>query len=246
MTGLQRTGNNTLLFPVYCPPDSSKTLGKAPWGILDKIDRNCSVNPPGIPNSHPLIVAAKQQDIPIWSDVNLAYHFCKAPIIALTGTNGKTTTTLMVKELLTLSGLNVFCGGNIGRPCSDIIFDPRDYDIYVWELSSFQLEYCPHFRADYSSILNISPDHAERYETFSQYKKAKYNLLQNRWPRDFHLLPQELAEDISFPVTTYTAAEVADFKRQYDWGQFQLYGSFNQENLYVAHTLVARFLGREG
>ena len=79
---------------------------------------------PGIPPSHPLMIAADKHGLPIWTDVNLAYHFCRPPIIALTGTNGKTTTTLMIKELLALSGFKVFCGGNIGRPCTDIIFDP--------------------------------------------------------------------------------------------------------------------------
>ena len=133
---------------------------------------------PGVPNRHPLVVQAKERGTAIWTDANMAYHFRKAPIIAITGSNGKTTTALMVEQLLSLAGLRVFCGGNIGRPCSEIICDTRDYDIYVWELSSFQLEYCPQFRAEYSTILNLSPNHGERYQHFSQYRRAKYNLLQ--------------------------------------------------------------------
>ena len=148
--------------------------------------------------------------------------------------------------MLVLSGLKVFCGGNIGRPCSDIIFNPKDYDVYVWELSSFQLEYCPHFRADYSCIINITPDHGERYQKFSQYKKDKYNLFQNRHPEDFNLLSEKLLESPSSVITTYSASDIEGFQRQYNWDKFSLKGEFNRENLYVAHTLVTRFLGEEG
>ena len=208
---------------------------------------------PGVPNHHPLLAMARENasPIPIWTDANLAYHFRKAPIIAITGTNGKTTTTLMVNQLLGLAGFRVFCGGNIdhplGHPCSNIVFDPEDYDVYVWELSSFQLEYCPDFRANYSTILNLEANHAERYESFLQYKQAKYNLLQNHRDKDFHLLPRELTADkvfpvSSLPVTTYLPSEVEDFERCYNWNQFKLQGAFNRKNLFVAYRLVKQFL----
>ena len=230
-------------FSSFLSPEQLKDARKSP---LRNDGQQLLCKSPGVPSSHPLMVLAKKHNLPIWADINLAYHFCKVPIIALTGTNGKTTTTLMIKELLILSGLKVFCGGNIGLPCSNIIFDPEDYDVCVWELSSFQLEYCPHFRADYSCILNITPDHGERYQKFSQYKKAKYNIFKNRRPRDFNLLPEKLLESPSSSMTTYTESDVENFRRRYNWDKFFLQGSFNKENLYVAHTLVAHFLGKEG
>ncbi|MCY4644838.1 MAG: UDP-N-acetylmuramoyl-L-alanine--D-glutamate ligase [Bacteriovoracales bacterium] len=197
---------------------------------------------PGVPGHHPLVKEAQEKNIPIWTDANLAYHFCEAPIMAVTGTNGKTTTVLMLQKLLQREGFEVFCGGNIGRPCADSILGA--FDIYLFELSSFQLEYCPHFRADYSAITNISPNHEERYETFSLYKKAKYNLFQNRRDEDFHLIPEKLKleDDPPFPVRAYTPKEVEDFKACYDWTRFQLQGPFNQENLFTAHTLAEAFL----
>ena len=205
---------------------------------------------PGVPNRHPIVTAAEQRACPIWTDVNLAYHFARAPIIAITGTNGKTTATLMVAELLKLAGLRVFCGGNIGyplgSPCSNIIFEPQDKDVYVWELSSFQLEYCPDFSANYGAILNLSANHQERYQSFSQYRQAKFNLLQN-YHKNYHkgglyLLPQELAAYTTLPITSYSAEEVADFEQDYYWGAFQLQGDFNRSNLFVAHQLVKQFL----
>ena len=124
----------------FCGAFVCKAIGDARTATLEQ-DLLCKS--PGIPGDHPLVVQALERGILIWTDANLTYHFAKAPIIAITGTNGKTTTTLMVKHLLESAGKRVFCGGNIGTPCSDVMVDSRPYDVYLWELSELSVGVLP-------------------------------------------------------------------------------------------------------
>ncbi len=119
------------------------------------------------------------KDKRIIGDVELFYENCKSKIIAITGTNGKTTTTTLIGEVLKRK-FRVFVGGNIGTPVLEAFNEDIDYDWSVVELSSFQLELIDKFSADIIVILNITPDHLNRYSSFEEYKRAKLNILKNQ------------------------------------------------------------------
>lgn len=126
---------------------------------------------------------AKKKNIPIISEVELAFMFFKKPVIAITGTNGKTTTTMLVGEILKRAGFRVGVGGNIGFPLISI--DDKDLDYIVAEISSYQLEAIENFRPRIAVILNLTPDHLERYKTMSEYGKTKARIFENQGTDDF-------------------------------------------------------------
>jgi UDP-N-acetylmuramoylalanine--D-glutamate ligase len=142
------------------------------------------IKSPGIPNKVPLIQKLLAQNTPIISEIEFACRYTKAKIIAITGSNGKTTTTLLTYHLLKHAGVNVGLGGNIGDSFAKQVLE-NDFDWYVLELSSFQLDNMYDFKADIAILLNITPDHLDRYDyDFQQYVNAKFRLLQNMTAND--------------------------------------------------------------
>lgn len=126
---------------------------------------------PGVPRRHPAIVAAIADGIPVIGDIELFARFAKAPVIAITGSNGKTTVTTLVGKMAEMAGKRVAVGGNVGTPALDLLAD--DVDLYVLELSSFQLESTTHLKPAAATILNITADHMDRYDNLQQYHIAK-------------------------------------------------------------------------
>jgi UDP-N-acetylmuramoylalanine--D-glutamate ligase len=126
---------------------------------------------PGVPRKHPAIVAALADDIPVIGDIELFARYARAPVIAITGSNGKTTVTTLVGEMALEAGKRVAVGGNIGTPALDLLAD--HVDLYVLELSSFQLESTSSLKPLAATILNISDDHMDRYDSLQQYHIAK-------------------------------------------------------------------------
>ncbi len=148
---------------------------------FDKIlNSDLIIKSPGIPDTAPLVKAANEKGIPVISEIEYAYRYTKARIIAITGTNGKTTTAMLTYHLLKESGLNVGLGGNIGNSfAAMVIEDPYDY--IVLEVSSFQLDGIIDFKADIAVLLNITPDHLDRYEgSFQKYVNSKFKITQNQ------------------------------------------------------------------
>ena len=139
---------------------------------------------PGIPNSSTIIKKLKTLNIPIISEIEFGFRYSKGKIIAITGTNGKTTTTLLVGHILKKSGYDVLIAGNMGISfCMSLV--NRDYQYIVLEISSFQLERVDHFRPNIAIILNITPDHLDRYDfDFTKYKKTKYRISKNQISTD--------------------------------------------------------------
>jgi UDP-N-acetylmuramoylalanine--D-glutamate ligase len=135
---------------------------------------------PGVPHTIPLLLEAKQKNIPIIGETELAYRLIDIPIIAITGTNGKTTTTELIGDMLKNSGKMVFVGGNIGTPFSEIILSDKTYDIAVLEISSFQLDTIDQFCPDVAILLNITEDHLYRYSDMAQYVESKFNIFINQ------------------------------------------------------------------
>ncbi len=137
------------------------------------------IKSPGIPDKAPLIQKLMAQNTPIISEIEFAARYTDAKLIAITGSNGKTTTTMLTYHLLKNAGINVGLAGNIGDSFAKQVLENR-FDWYVLEISSFQLDNMYGFKADVAILLNITPDHLDRYNyDFQQYVNAKFRILQN-------------------------------------------------------------------
>lgn len=147
-------------------------LGEVP--DLAKYAFDFAVISPGIPLTDPCAAALAKHNIPIWGELELASRFITKPIIGITGTNGKTTTTTLIGEILKNAGFRTFVGGNIGIPLLDSL--EAEYDYYVVEMSSFQLETIATMNAAVSLFLNLTPDHLNRHGSMEGYLAAKANL----------------------------------------------------------------------
>lgn len=133
---------------------------------------------PGVPLDKPALLAARDAGIDISCDIDMFAEAVTAPIVAITGSNAKSTVTTLVGEMAAAAGLHVGVGGNIGTPALELLLqgDPKGYDLFVLELSSFQLERMKPLKAAVASVLNISPDHMDRYEGLAQYHAAKHRI----------------------------------------------------------------------
>ncbi len=151
------------------------------------LNANEIVKSPGIPDTAPLIIKALTKGIPVISEIEFAARFTKAFLIGITGTNGKTTTTMLTYHILKKAGLNVGLGGNVGKSFALQVAE-NDYDYYVLEISSFQLDGCYNVRFNIGMILNITPDHLNRYDyKLENYARAKLRIAQNQMPEDFFI-----------------------------------------------------------
>ncbi|MBI9066941.1 MAG: UDP-N-acetylmuramoyl-L-alanine--D-glutamate ligase [Salinivirgaceae bacterium] len=155
-----------------------------PWEhgthTFDKLKKGTEVvKSPGISDTAPMVVKLKEQGIKIISEIEFACRYTKAFMIGITGSNGKTTTTLLTYEILKRAGLNVGLAGNIGKSFAYQVAT-ENFDYYVLELSSFQLDGMFEFRADIAVLMNITPDHLDRYENkFENYVASKFRIIQN-------------------------------------------------------------------
>ena len=143
---------------------------------------------PGMPLALPVFEISRKAGIPVLAEIELACRHLQGKIIGITGSNGKTTTTTLVSELLTGAGLKAHAAGNIGTPLIDFVEDSTPEDIHVVELSSFQLEAVHEFRPQIGSILNLTPDHMDRYRSFEDYIAAKRRIFMNQKQTDFAVL----------------------------------------------------------
>ena len=137
------------------------------------------IKSPGIPDTAPLIVALREKRIPVISEIEFAARYaprgCK--IVGITGSNGKTTTTLLTHHLLIFAGVRAVAGGNLGESFARLLLDVEPQDIYVLELSSFQLDGIREFRPDIGAVLNITPDHLDRYAySLEKYADSKMRI----------------------------------------------------------------------
>ena len=148
------------------------------------LNANEVVKSPGIPEEAPLIVKLRQQGTPIISEIEFAGRYTDAKMICITGSNGKTTTTSLIYHIFKSAGLNVGLAGNIGQSLAlQVATEKHDY--YVIELSSFQLDGMYDFRANIAVLMNITPDHLDRYNHCMQnYVDAKFRITQNQTPED--------------------------------------------------------------
>lgn len=140
---------------------------------------------PGVPAVIPLIQEAKRRNIPVIAEIELAYRYMKGRIIGITGTDGKSTTTTLTGHILSTMGFKTFVGGNIGIPLVSFADETTENSVTVIELSSFQLETIDTFRPDVAAILNVTPDHLDRYSGMDDYFAAKKRIFMNQTDEDW-------------------------------------------------------------
>jgi len=160
--------------------------GEVPTWLLDQLE--LVVVSPGVPATIIPIRYAERAGAEVIGEVELASRYLKGRIVAITGSNGKTTTTSLIGELLRNGGLKVQVGGNIGRPLISMVEQSTDNGWTVVELSSFQLETIKSFHPEIATVLNVTPNHMDRYETFNDYAGAKHRIFMNQTANDTAIL----------------------------------------------------------
>jgi UDP-N-acetylmuramoylalanine--D-glutamate ligase len=151
-------------------------------------DQDLIVVSPGVPSDQPQLQHARSLGIPVIGEVELAFRFLQGKVLAITGSNGKTTTTTLVGEILAKSGKKTLVGGNIGTPVISLAGQSTAESMVALEISSFQLESIQQFRPWIAAILNITPDHLDRHHTFQAYVDAKARIFENQHAGDFAVL----------------------------------------------------------
>ena len=185
---------------------------------LELLDENFElmVKNPGIPYDNAMVVRALEKKIPVITEVELAYLISEAPIIGITGSNGKTTTTTMIAQVLTAGGQNGLLSGNIGFPASQVAQSASSKDTLVMELSSFQLMGIEAFHPQIAVITNLMPTHLDYHGSFEEYAAAKWNIQKNMAADDYLVLnfnqdwAKEMAIQTQATVVPFSATEKVD------------------------------------
>jgi UDP-N-acetylmuramoylalanine--D-glutamate ligase len=227
--------------------------------LLDGVD--VVVPSPGVPRTHLLLSAARERGIPIAGEIELAARLGRARLVAITGTNGKSTTTSLVGRALELAGVRTFTGGNLGRPLIEAL--DADAEVWVAEVSSFQLEWVEGFRPAIGCLLNLTPDHLDRHTDFAEYRAAKARLFAAQGAGDVAVLNRDdpevmaigerlVARRVSFGEGPVPEGAFATGQRvvvrldgaeeRLHLGRTRLVGRHNLENV-MAAALVARLAG---
>ncbi|MFN6964131.1 MAG: UDP-N-acetylmuramoyl-L-alanine--D-glutamate ligase [Pyrinomonadaceae bacterium] len=194
--------------------------GQLPSWLLDQID--LVVISPGVPTNTIPARYVDRKDGEVIGEAELAYRFLRGRLVGITGSNGKTTTTTLVGELLRNAGIPVLVGGNIGTPLLDLVADSRDDGWTVAELSSFQLETIKDLRPNVAICLNVTPNHMDRYDLFSDYAAAKHRLFMNQTPDDVAILSADNEVTAEWAAGRGLRANVVKFsvRRELDDGLF--------------------------
>jgi UDP-N-acetylmuramoylalanine--D-glutamate ligase len=212
---------------------------------------------PGISDTVPIVTKAKMRGIPVSSEIEFAAQWWRGPIIGITGTNGKSTTVTLTSEILSAHGLPVREAGNIGTAFSEVVQNNEDTStIAVLELSSFQLEHSSHLLLDAAAILNLAPDHLDRYPDVMSYYDAKLNIissLKENAPLIINADDQVLLQRIGNRVSTYSSfslkannaaarirdAEICVGDQRFSIADLRLPGIHNRQNVAAAILLAA-------
>lgn len=188
---------------------------------------------PGVPTTNNIITKALSLNIPVISEIELASKFCHAPIVSITGTNGKTTTTALTGQIFLDARKHTLIGGNIGSPFIGQVNNITKESVVVLELSSFQLETCQSFRPKVAAILNITPDHLDRHLTMENYVSAKSNIFVNQQSEDYLILNYD--DSIVAELANEAKSHVLFFSRKHSL----------ESGIYVSYDrLVIKWLGK--
>jgi UDP-N-acetylmuramoylalanine--D-glutamate ligase len=194
--------------------------------VLGEVDQ--VVLSPGIPRDHIALTFAHINRVPIISEIEFAFIHSDIPVVGITGTNGKTTTTTMIGKFLNQLGIKAFVGGNIGIPYTDLLSVKDDYKVAIIELSSFQLESIVSFKPQISLLLNTSENHMERYKSFEDYKVAKERIFLNQDSSNFAIVD-------SIKNRTPKEIEIKPLEG-FNFGKSKLVGVHNKLNFFCAYN----------
>ena len=202
---------------------------------------------PGINPSAPLVRGLSEAGVPMLGELEIAYRFCPCPIVAITGTNGKTTTTELIAAVLAAGGKRTQASGNIGTAFSAAVRASANLDVMVLEVSSFQLEHIAEFRPRISAHLNLTPDHLDRYKSMEEYEAAKWQIFRNQTPDDYAIVNTNLRlpEIAARKITLSATGSKADYQLIDGWltangepvleqSRTNLIGPHNAENMLAA------------
>lgn len=203
----------------------------------DLRDWRLAVKSPGIAPTVPFVQSLHNAGIPVISELELAYQGSALPFCAITGTNGKTTTTTLTYEIIKAAGLPVLLGGNIGLPLAETV-DGLEQGIIVAEVSSFQLEDSPSFAPHAAAVLNITPDHLNRHGSMENYTAVKRSIIERQLAFDFAILNYE--DELTRGFAPYTAGKVLYFSSQQvlDEGAFVEDGCMVIRYQGITHSLL--------
>jgi len=212
----------------------------------ESLDADVIFVSPGVPWKIPILVEAQRRGVALSSETKLFFSLCQAPIIGITGSSGKTTTTSLVGEIMRAGGYRTFVGGNIGAPLIGIVDEVEPQDKVVMELSSFQLEVLdqsPHIAA----ILNLSPNHLDRHESMDDYVSAKANIIRFQKSDDYAILnadqrlTHELAKDCRGRLVLFSLQQDVETGAFLDQGQVTV--RWDDEEWKVCHVSEVQLLG---
>ncbi|MGI6173767.1 MAG: UDP-N-acetylmuramoyl-L-alanine--D-glutamate ligase [Christensenellales bacterium] len=210
-------------------------LGEKAEALLDGV--SLAVISPGVPIEHPVVKAAEEKGIELIGELELAYRYNRAELLAITGTNGKTTTTMLVGEILRAAGRKTHVVGNIGDPFSEIADTTEPEDVAVCEVSSFQMETAHSFHPHIAAILNITEDHLNRHHTMETYIAQKAKIFGNQNESDFLVLNYDdsalrtMANAAKSRVVWFSRREVPPFGA-FVSGDTILFGTANKSAAY--------------
>ena len=236
-------------------------LGELSEEVMETLD--LVVMSPGVPTALPVVLKMRDMGIQIWGEVELAYTYGKGDVLAITGTNGKTTTTALLGEIMKNYKESVFVVGNIGNPYTAAALEMREDSVAVAEMSSFQLETIHEFRPKVSAILIITPDHLNRHHTMEAYIKAKEDIAKNQTKEDTCVLNYEdevtrkIGENVKANVLYFSSQRKLDRGIYLDDGniifrqdeeilvcnvnELKLLGTHNYENVMAAVAMAAAY-----
>ena len=210
---------------------------------------------PGVPLKIPIIQEAIKSGITILSEIELGFRLARGKIIAITGTNGKSTVSSLITHLLTLQSYKTALAGNIGTAFTSFLGNGEEYDFFVLELSSFQLELLNSFQAESVALINISPDHLNRYSSFDQYKKVKHSIFKRITNSGFAVInadDSQIKRPNRIKVLSYSVKKNSDIflkkgkivfgEKKIDPSGCKLIGSFNIGNIMAAIACVSPFI----
>ena len=277
---LLQKGAEVVLYDGNDSLDADKILGEITWEegqkarvVLGRLSEqqedemldglSLVVMSPGVPTDLPVVEKMRVKGIPVWGEIELAYVFGKGQVLAITGTNGKTTTTALLGEIMKNCKESVFVVGNIGTPYTEVALRTEEESVVVAEISSFQLETIHAFRPKVSAILNITPDHLNRHHTMEAYIGAKEDIARNQTEEDFCVLNYE--DDVLRAFGEKTGAEVLYFSSAHklekgvyldgteiicdidrpieicDVSELKILGTHNHENVMAAVAMAYAF-----
>ena len=193
---------------------------------------------PGVPLAALLPLAREAGNVPVMSEMELASRLVAEPIIAVTGTSGKTTTVSLIASMLEESGKNVFLGGNIGTPLSEYVLSGEKADVLVLEASSFQLQGCSSFHPTVAVLLNLSPNHLDQHTDMNEYREAKFAIFRNQGPEDIAILGPGLDEEAA---RHRLAAHIRHFSVSDRFPEALLLGKHNRANMEAAYLAAHQF-----